>query len=336
MKAIVVQSKQKGRPLVWQEVPAPVYSDDEVLVDIHATALNRADLMQRAGNYPPPSGASDILGLEMAGQISAVGENVSGWQVGDRVCALLPGGGYAEQVAAPQQMLMPIPADWSYAQAAAMPETFYTAFLNLFMEANLKAGERVLLHGGASGVGTAAIQLLKEAGNPVYVTAGTDEKTAYCLELGAKLAINYKQEDFAEIIKAHTGGAGVDVILDMVGANYLKRNVGLLGLRGRLVFIALLSGAKAEIDLGALVGRRLRLTGSVLRSRSLAEKAAIKEAFMTRFWPLLESGLIQPVIDSLYPIEQANEAQQRMAENRNIGKIVLQVRPVNLRFQIYD
>ena len=326
MKAIVVQSDQENRPLIWQELPDPMYGPDEVLVDIHAAALNRADLMQRAGNYPPPPGASDILGLEMAGRIAGAGANVTGWQVGDRVCALLSGGGYAEQVSIAHQMLMPIPDNWSYEQAAAIPEVFYTAFVNLFMEAGLQQGETVLIHGGASGVGTAGIQLAREAGCRVFITAGTEEKVARCVDLGAELAINYKQEDFAERIEAHTNGEGVDVILDMVGAAYLERNLRLMKLRGRLVFISMLSGATTEINLGALMGRRLRLIGSVLRSRSLAEKIEIKERFMQRFWPLLLDGTIQPIIDSVYPIEQANEAHRYMAENKNIGKIILRVR----------
>lgn len=326
MKAITIQTGQENNPLIWQEVPAPIYGDDEVLVDIYATALNRADLLQREGNYPPPPGASDILGLEMAGRISAVGTNVTGWQVGDRVCALLPGGGYAEQTNVPHQMLMPIPDNWSYEQAAAVPEVFYTAFVNLFMEAGLQKGETVLIHGGASGVGTAGIQLAREAGCHVLVTAGTDEKIARCTELGAELALNYKKEDFAERVLAQTNGEGVDVILDMVGAAYLEHNLRLLKLRGRLVFIATLSGAKTEINLATLLGRRLRLIGSVLRSRSLAEKIEIKQRFIDRFWLMFIDGTIQPVIDSVYPIEQANEAHQRMASNKNIGKIILKVR----------
>jgi putative PIG3 family NAD(P)H quinone oxidoreductase len=320
MKAIITKTDH----LSWQEIPAPAYSAEEVLVDVHATALNRADLMQRAGHYPPPSGASDILGLEVAGQIAALGDSVTGWQVGDRACALLAGGGYAEQVSVPAPLLMPIPDAWSYEKAAAVPEVFLTAFLNLFMEASLRAGETVLIHGGASGVGTAGIQLAKMAGCHVLSTAGTNEKTARCLELGAELAINYKNEDFAERIQAHT--AGVDVILDIVGAAYLERNLKLLKLGGRLILISALSGGKAQLNLGALLGRRLRLIGSVLRSRSLTEKIEIKQKFMERFWPLLLTGAIQPVIDSIYPIEQVEEAHQRMAKNHNIGKIILRVR----------
>lgn len=325
MKAIHVDSTQEGRPLVWQETADPVCGADEALVAIQATALNRADLMQRAGTYPPPPGASEIIGLEMAGVIEAVGADVHGWQVGDRVCALLPGGGYAEKVAVPQAMLMPIPAGWDFITAAGLPEVYLTAFVNLYMEAALQPGETVLVHGGASGVGTAAIQLLKATGNPVIVTAGSADKCAACTALGADLAINYRDEEFVDRVRAFTDGQGVDVIMDMVGADYLAKNLGLLKLKGRLVFISTLSGTKTEIDLRHLMGKRLRLIGSVLRSRTLAEKVAIKETFMARFWPLVEAGTIKPVIDSVYPIAQVNEAQQQMAANRNIGKIILQI-----------
>ncbi|MCK6627621.1 MAG: NAD(P)H-quinone oxidoreductase [Anaerolineae bacterium] len=326
MKAIVIQTEQENRPLAWQDTPTPAYSADEVLVDVYATALNRADLAQRAGNYPPPPGASPILGLEVAGRIAALGANVTGWQVGDRVCALIPGGGYAEQVNIPAAMLMPIPDDWSFEQGAAVPEVFYTAYVNIFIEAQFQKGETVLIHGGASGVGTAAIQLVREADGRAIATAGSDEKIAYLAGLGADLAINYKKEDFAERVLAHTNGQGVDIILDNVGAAYLEQNVRLLKLKGRLVFIGTMSGSRTEVNIGALMGRRLRLIGSVLRPRSLAEKVEIKEKFMAHFWPLLLNGTIAPIIDSVYSIEQANEAHQRMAENKNIGKIILKVR----------
>lgn len=326
MKAIHVDTTREDRPLLWQETAEPTFGPDEVLVEIYATALNRADLMQRAGNYPPPPGASEIMGLEMAGVISQIGANVHGWQVGDRVCALLPGGGYAEKVTVPQQMLMPIPADWDFLTAAGLPEVYLTAFVNLYMEANLQHGEMVLVHGGASGVGTAAIQLLKASGNPVIVTAGSVDKCAACTQLGADLAINYREEDFVERVRTFTNGQGVDVIMDMVGADYLAKNLSLLKLKGRLVFISTLSGTKTEIDLRHLMGKRLRLIGSVLRSRALAEKIAIKENFMARCWPLVKAGTIKPVIDSIYPIAQVNEAQAQMAANRNIGKIILQIR----------
>jgi tumor protein p53-inducible protein 3 len=326
MKAIQVQSEQPGNPLAWQEVDDPVLRRGEVLVDIHATALNRADLAQRAGNYPPPPGAPDILGLDMAGRIARVGEEVQGWQVGDRVCALLPGGGYAERVAVPYRMLMPIPHGWSYAEAAGMPEVFFTAFANLFMEAGFAAGETVLMHGGASGVGTAAIQLVKKAGGRMIVTAGTQEKVARCRALGADLAINYNEQDFREEVQRFTQREGVDIILDIVGAPYLARNLSLLRLKGRLVLIATLGGSAGEIDLRQLMAGRLRVIGSVLRSRSLEEKVAIREQFMEQFWPSLVEGRIKPVIDRVYAIEQAEAAHQYMAQNRNTGKIILQVK----------
>jgi putative PIG3 family NAD(P)H quinone oxidoreductase len=324
MKAIIVQTEQKDRPLLWGDAPAPSFGPEEVLVNIHAAALNRADLMQRAGNYPPPPGAPETLGLEMAGEIAAVGEAVTGWQVGDRVCALLPGGGYAEQVAVPQQMLMPLPDDWSFEQGAAVPEVFLTAYVNLFMEAGLQPGENVLIHGGASGVGTAGIQMARETGCRVFTTAGTEEKVSTCRQLGAELAINYRENDFAEQILAHADG--IDVILDIVGADYLESNLRVLKLRGRLVFISTLSGSRTQIDLRYLMGKRLRLIGSTLRARSLAEKVEIKERFMAQFWDSLLSGAIKPVIDSVYSIEQANEAHEHMRQNKNIGKIILKVR----------
>ncbi len=327
MKAIVVDETSAERTLRWQEGGAltPMGPTD-VLVDIHATALNRADLMQRQGNYPVPPGASQILGLEMAGTVAKVGADVSDWQIGDRVCALLSGGGYAEQVVTPAAMLMPIPAGWGFTLAAGLPEVYLTAFVNLYMEAAIQPGEIALVHGGASGVGTAAIQLLKASDNQVIVTAGTAEKVAACHDLGADLAINYREQDFVEAVKAFTDGKGVDVVMDMVGADYLAKNLGLLKLKGRLVFISTLSGAQTQIDLRQVMGKRLRLIGSVLRSRSLEEKVAIKQNFMSRFWAQVESGTLKPVIETVYPIAEANAAQAQMAENRNIGKIILQVR----------
>ena len=323
MKAIHVDTTQADRPLRWQEIADPVVGPDEVLVAVRATALNRADLMQRAGNYPPPSGAPDIMGLEMAGVVSQLGARVTAWRVGDPVCALLPGGGYAEKVAVPQAMLMPVPAGWSFAEAAALPEVYLTAFVNLYIEAAVQPGEQVLVHGGASGVGTAAIQLLRATGNPIYVTAGSAEKCAACVALGATAAINYRAEDRPAQVRALTDQAGVDVIMDMVGAEYLAQNLALLKLKGRLVFISTLSGGKAEVDLRQLMGKRLRLIGSVLRPRSVAEKVTIKEAFMAQFWSGVEAGAIKPVIDAVYPIAEVEAAHARMAANRNIGKIVL-------------
>jgi putative PIG3 family NAD(P)H quinone oxidoreductase len=242
------------------------------------------------------------------------------------VCALLPGGGYAERAAVPAEMLMSVPDGWDFEQAAAVSECFLTGFVNFYMEAGLQPGETVLVHGGASGVGTAAIQLARASHNPVFVTASSAEKVARCEELGAELAINYREHDFVDRVLAHTDGAGVDVTLDIVGGDYLQRNLKLLKPKGRLVLISTLGGARAEIDLRVLMGRRARVIGSVLRSRTLAEKIEIKQRFMQRFWPLFLEGQLRPVIDSVFPIEQAGEAQQRMAQNLNIGKIVLQVR----------
>ena len=232
MKAIHVKTELEGRPLAWLETAEPVRGDGEVLVEVHATALNRADLLQRAGGYPPPPGASEILGLEMAGEIVEVGMGVTGWRPGDRVCALLSGGGYAERVAVPARMLIPVPRRWSYEQAAAVPEVFLTAYVNLFMEAGLAAGETILMHGGAGGVGTAAIQLVREAGGRIIVTAGTAAKVAFCRKLGADLAIPYKEEDWVESTLAFTGGSGVDVILDTIGAPYLEHHLRLLKTEG--------------------------------------------------------------------------------------------------------
>ncbi len=326
MKAICVLSDEPGRPLAWSDAPDPVPGPAEVLVEVFATSLNRADLSQREGNYPPPAGASAILGLDVAGRIAWAGPDVRGWQPGDRVCALLGGGGYAEYVAVPQEMLMRVPENWSFEQAAALPEAFLTAFVNIFMEAAFEPGEVVLVHGGASGVGTSAIQLVREAGGHVLTTAGTQEKVARCRALGAELAINYRETDFATAVRDHTAGAGVDIILDMVGASYLERNIGLLKLKGRLVFIATPSGAQAGLNIGALMGRRLRLIGSMLRGRAPAEKAGITRRFVNRFGQALEAGAVRPVIDSVYPIERAEEAHQRLASSAHTGKIVLKVR----------
>ncbi len=327
MKAIVVG---EGGELAYREVPEPALRPGEVMVDVHATALNRADLSQRAGHYPPPQGESDILGLEVAGVVREVPAGVHGVHAGDRVCALLPGGGYAERAAVPAGMLMPVPEGWSFAQAAALPEAAFTAFLNLFLEAGLRAGERVLIHGGASGVGTAAIQQAVLAGAAVYTTAGSDEKVAACRDLGAELAIPYRRRDFAEAIREHVGtgaDAGcVDVILDMVGEAYFERNLELLRVGGRMVFIATLSGRQASFDIRRLMAKRATLKGSTLRSRPPGEKVRIRESFEERFGQALAEGRLDPVIDSVVPIERAVEAHERMQANRNIGKIVLLVR----------
>lgn len=322
MKAIVVD-EDKG--LIWQEVPDPGCAPGEVLVEVHYTALNRADLMQRSGNYPVPAGASEILGLELSGTVLETNSS-SAWWKGDRVCALLSGGGYAEKACVPEKLLMPIPEGWSLAEAAGLPEVFYTAFLNLFLEAGLKGGERVLIHGGASGVGTAAIQLAREAGCEVFATAGTAEKVARCRELGASTAINYREQDFAEAVAEKTAGKGVDVILDMVGADYFERNLASLAVSGRLVFISSLSGSKVELDVRKLMAKRALLKGSTLRARPLEEKVAIKEAFVQQFWEALERGRVKPVIDTVFDIQDAEKAHASMRDNQNIGKLLLRVR----------
>ena len=324
MNAIVVQP---DKSLKWREVNAPTCGAAEVLINVKAAGVNRADLAQRAGSYPPPPGASEILGLEVSGEIAELGAEVTGWQVGERVCVLLSGGGYAEQVAVPASLLMPVPENWSFEEAGGMPEVFFTAFLNLFLEGKLQEDETALIHGGASGVGTAGIQLAKAAGCRVFVTAGTDEKIVFCSNLGADLAINYRQEDFVERIKEVTKEekVGVDVVLDMVGADYLERNIELLNLNGRLVFISTLSGKEAEIDIRKLMGKRLTLKGSTLRSRPVAEKAKIKEAFMAQFWTALEAGDIKPVIHEVFSIQEVERAHEVMQSNENIGKLILRV-----------
>jgi putative PIG3 family NAD(P)H quinone oxidoreductase len=325
MHAIVVKGTPAAPLLVWERVADVDYGPDEVLVAVRATAVNRADLSQARGHYPPPPGASEILGLEMAGVITAVGDNVQDWQVGDRVCALLPGGGYAEYAAVPQGLLLRLPEDWTFAMGTAVPEVWYTAFVNLFLEGNLQPGETVLIHAGASGVGTAAIQLARAAGATVFVTAGAEEKLARCRTLGAALAVNYKEQDFLEAVLAATDGAGVDLILDPVGGAYLDRNVRALRPFGRLVNIGLLGGGPGEMNVALLLRKRLHIVGSTLRNRPLAEKIAITRQFRERFWPLLVAGELQPVIDRVFPITEAQAAHAYVLQNRNVGKVILAV-----------
>jgi tumor protein p53-inducible protein 3 len=323
VKAIVVHDKDGEPELVWQEAPDPGFGPDDVVVAVGATAVNRADLSQARGHYPPPPGVTDILGLEMAGTVQAVGENVPVWQPGDRVCALLPGGGYAELATVHHQMLLPLPEEWTFAQGAAVPEVWYTAFVNLFLEGSLQVGETALLHAGASGVGTAAIQLAREVGATSIITAGSNEKVAACLELGAAVGINYKEQDFLAETLAATNGQGVDLILDPVGGSYLARNLQALRPFGRLVNIGLLGGREGEMDMGLLLRKRLRLVGSTLRNRPLSEKIQITRQFRDRFWPLLVDGRMQPVIDTTFPLPEAQAAHDYVARNRNTGKVVL-------------
>jgi tumor protein p53-inducible protein 3 len=322
MKAITVQNEPPQPKLLWTDVPDPACGPEEALVQVKATAVNRADLSQARGNYPPPPGVTDILGLEMAGVITAVGDQVPTWQVGDRVCALLPGGGYAELAAVHHGLLMPAPDNWDFAQAAAVPEVWLTAFVNLFLEGELQAGETVLIHAGGSGVGTAAIQLAKQAGATVFITAGSEEKLAACRDLGASLAVNYKQDDFLDAALAATDKRGVDLILDPVGGGYLARNVQALAEYGRLVNIGLLGGAQGELNMGLLLRRSLRLVGSRLRPRPLAEKVAITRQFQERFWPLLLDGTLRPIIDRQFPLPEAQAAHDYVAQDKNIGKVI--------------
>lgn len=320
MRAVTIS----GANLVVSEVPAPELRLGEVMLEVYATALNRADLSQAAGNYPPPRGESVILGLEAAGVV--VEAPGAPELVGRSACALLTGGGYAERVAVPAGMLMPVPPGWTYLQAAALPEATLTAYLNLFLEARLVAGERVLVHGGASGVGLAAIRLAKLAGCTVYATAGGANKVAACHERGADLALDRHGAPFDDAIRRHGGGAGVDVILDMVGGPYFAANLDLLAVGGRIVFIAALGGREVSIDIRTLMAKRAHLIGSTLRGRPLAEKMRILRAFTEEFGSVVGSDLL-PVIDSEYDLEQVTEAHDRMRRNENIGKIALRVTP---------
>lgn len=323
MKAITVE-QQGGKPvLIWATAPDIEFGPDEVLIDVKASAVNRADLSQARGNYPPPPDVTDILGLEASGVIAATGAEVENWRVGDRVCCLLPGGGYAEQVAAPGGMLLKLPKDWTFEQGAAIPEAWLTAYVNLFREGNLQAGETVLIHAGGSGVGTAAIQLARKAGATVFITAGTEAKLNTARELGASLAINYKEADFAEEIKSFRAGGGVDLVIDPVGATHVGRDLEILRAGGRLIVLGLLSGVQAEINLAYILGKSLRIIGSRLRPRSVDEKIAITQGFAERFWPLFESGDLAPVIDRVFPLPQANDAHEYVRQDRNTGKVIL-------------
>jgi putative PIG3 family NAD(P)H quinone oxidoreductase len=320
VKAIAIEADR----LVWQDSPSPDLGTGEVRIAAHATAINRADLVQRSGGYPPPPGASPILGLECAGEVIEVGEGVARVAVGDQVCALLSGGGYAEEVVVPAGQVLKIPAGLSMVEAAALPEVFATAYLNLFMEARLAPGEKAVIHAGASGVGTAAIQLCRALGNPCFVTLGGQNKLDACLALGAEAGFNRHEGNFLDSVKAWAP-EGVDVILDPVGAGYLADNLTSLALNGRLVLIGLMGGAAAEINLGLLMMKRLRIIGSTLRARPIAAKAAVMDQLQVVVWPKIESGEIRPVVDTVYPISEADAAHQHVAANNTIGKVVLQI-----------
>jgi putative PIG3 family NAD(P)H quinone oxidoreductase len=325
MKAIVFDKPGDESVLRLGDAPEPALAPGCLRLAVAATAVNRADLMQRQGLYPPPPGASPILGLECAGTVSEVGAGVSGWRVGDRAMALLAGGGYAEQVVVHAGSAMPVPRSLDLEHAAALPEVFLTVFLNVFQLGLLAAGGSALVHGGGSGIGTASIQLIKQAGAKIVVTAGSDEKCKRCLELGADVAVNYKTGDFAKEALEATGGRGVDVVLDSIGAQYLEANLRALAIGGRLVLIGLMGGAKAEIGLGALLVRRLSVIGSTLRARPVEEKAAIVSGFLARFGDALEQGKIGPVVDRVLPLAQAAEAHRAMKASEHFGKIVLKI-----------
>ena len=321
MKAI----SQEGSDLLWKENPDPVLKEGEVLIHIKASAINRADLLQRSGNYPVPPGASPILGLECSGEIEEVSENVDNFKKGDAVCALLAGGGYAEKVSVPSGQVLKIPKGFSFEQATALPEVFATAYFNLYMEANLSEGEKALIHAGASGVGTAAIQICKAKDNPCFVTASTKEKIARCIELGAEGGTVRTEENFVEAVSKWTDNNGVQVILDPVGANYLEDNLKSLTLEGRLVMIGLMGGAKASINLGLLMMKRLRIIGSTLRAQPIPKKTEIINNLKENIWPSLESGDIKPIIDKVIPIEEVDKAHKLMESNQTFGKIILKV-----------
>ncbi|MDH7795304.1 MULTISPECIES: NAD(P)H-quinone oxidoreductase [unclassified Beijerinckia] len=324
----VAEIKQPGGPevltLATRPVPAPGPGD--ILIKVAAAGVNRPDVVQRSGHYPPPPGASDLPGLEAAGTVAALGEGVSRWKVGDAVTALLPGGGYAEYVTTPADHALPVPKGFSMIEAAGLCETFYTVWGNLFMRGKLRAGETVLIHGGTSGIGTTAIMLAVAKGATVYATAGSDEKCATCLKLGATRAINYRSEDFVQVMKEATGGKGVDVVLDIIGGDYIPRNLQTLALEGRLVQIAFLGGVRSvTIDVAQIMMKRLTVTGSTLRPQSVPQKAKIARELEEHVWPLLNAGTIHPLVDSVYPLGEAAEAHRRMESSVHIGKIILDV-----------
>jgi NADPH2:quinone reductase len=312
--------------MVIAEGPLPVPAADEVLIRVQAVGVNRPDVAQRAGSYPPPPGASPILGLEAAGEVAAVGADVTSYRVGDKVCVLTNGGAYAEYVTAPAAQTLPWPHGYDALRAAALPETYFTVWANLFMIGRLAAGESVLIHGGTSGIGVTAIQLAHAFGATAYATAGSDDKVKACLELGATAAINYRSADFLEEIRSLTAKRGVDVVLDMVGAPYFPRNLRCLALDGRLVQIAFLQGSKLEeFDLMPIMARRLTVTGSTMRPRTTAQKGVISDQLRARVWPLLDEGRCGPVIHSVFPLAQAAEAHRLMESSAHIGKIMLTV-----------
>ena len=325
MRAIEISQPGGPEVLVPADRPMPEPGAGEVLIKVAAAGINRPDVFQRKGNYAPPPGASDLPGLEVAGEIVGGDAAAGGFAVGDKVCALVAGGGYAEYCVAPAAQCLPIPKGLSDIEAAGLPETYFTVWSNVFDRGALQAGEALLVHGGASGIGTTAIQLARAMGNPVYATVGSDERVRAVEQLGAAKGINYKTQDFVKEVLDATGGAGVNVILDMVAGDYINRNMKCLADDGRIVVIALLGGARAEVDCNQILRRRLTLTGSTLRPRPVAFKGAIAQALRQRVWPLLEQGAIKPIVHATFPLEQAAAAHAMMEAGENIGKIILTV-----------
>jgi NADPH2:quinone reductase len=325
MTAIAIRAPGGPEVLVPEQRPVPAPGPTEVLVGVRAAGVNRPDVMQRKGQYPPPPGAPDIPGLEIAGEVVAVGGKVSRWKIGDKICALVAGGGYAEYCLADEATALPVPKGFSFVEAAALPETFMTVWHNVFERGGLKSGETLLVHGGSSGIGTTAIMLAKAFGARVIATAGSPEKGEACKKLGADVAVDYNKEDFVAATKQATGGRGADLILDMVGGDYVDRNYDAAALEGRIVQIAMQKGAKVTVDLRRLMLKRLTHTGSTLRARPVAEKAAIARALEAKVWPLLSAGKVKPVIDSTFPLAKAADAHARMETSAHIGKIILEV-----------
>lgn len=325
MKYIDLVGSGTSTAMLLRDGATPVPAAGEVLIRVLAAGINRPDVLQRQGLYPAPSDSSPILGLEVAGEIITCGGGVKNWQPGDKVCALVNGGGYAEFAVAPASQCLLIPASFSYVQAAALPETFFTVWHNLWQRAGLRAGESLLIHGGSSGIGTTAIQLAKAMGVNVFATAGSDQKCFACKQLGAT-AINYREQDFVTKIKALTQGRGVDVILDMIGGEYIQRNFSVAAKDGRIVNIAFLTCSKMNVDFMPLMLKRLMMTGSTLRAQSALVKAQIAQELKEQVWPLLDAGKIKPVIDSVFSLEQVSLAHERMESNQHIGKIILEVK----------
>ena len=323
MRAVIASAAGGPEVLTVVELPDPVPGPGEVVLEVAAAGLNRADLMQRMGFYPPPPGASDVLGMECSGTVAAVGPDVTGWSVGDRACALLAAGGYASQVAVPAGQVMPVPHGVDVVTAAALPEATATVWSNVYMVAGLQPGETILVQGGAGGVGTTAIQLASQLGSRVLTTAGTPEKLALCASLGADETINYREQDFVEVVRESTDGGGADVILDNMGAKYLSRNLDALAIEGRLVIIGMQGGTKAELDIATLLRKRGAVIATSLRSRPTAEKAAICAAVVEHVWPLVADGRVRPIVDRTMPLGEVRAAHELMESGEHTGKILL-------------